>query len=245
VTINTDTIAIEAVIDYAATIQERGNGDRWDFADLILLATPEEIARSETSRIVNAIVTQMNERSVTKQDGTPYLPAYLSSQRLTALAWTPPERQDEASFEVHAENRGKTKPVLVALCAAARGEEVDRPAGCSRTAWQAALAKISTKKTARYKVQTQAVRIALQKGGKNSPTRFMDDTLTYGELVRHLIVGIEGLQAFDRRIESFDLDTEQRQRFLKVIDTLVSEATKVRVKLAVDLSDEALAELLK
>ena len=73
----------------------------------------------------------------------------------------------------------------------------------------------------------------------------MDDTLTYGELVRHLIVGIEGLQAFDRRIESFDLDTEQRQRFLKVIDTLVSEATKVRVKLAVDLSDEALAELLK
>lgn len=234
----TDTY-INAYIDLAQASMDRGQGDLWSQADLLVEAVPTDLLQADVSRIINTIIMRLDERDIVKLNGKPYLPAYLKTQRDTALVWDPSLRQAEAKFEVHAEQRNNPlgRAVLTALCAVKRGEDVERPAGVSRTAWQAAVAKVRAGKMG-Y-VQTNAVRIALQKGGKNSPTRFMDDTLTFGELVRHLIVGIEGLQAFDRRIEGFDLDDEQRQRFIKVIDTLVEEAGKVRVKLAADVAGEA------
>jgi hypothetical protein len=235
------TNAVEAIIEFASDIQDHGQRDRWGLAYLILTATPAEMPAAEVSRVLNEVCVKLGERDICKMDGSLYMPAYLLQQRRVALAWAPDERQEEASFETHLEHMGDTRDVFLALCAHARGEEVTPPARVTSIAWKAATAKIATRRKG-YKVQAQAVRMALGKGSKNTPTRL--EGVTFSELLRHLTVGIEGMRAFNARVSDYDLDVDDRARFIKVLDALQSQVTLTRTAIAIDLSDDTLAELL-
>jgi hypothetical protein len=239
------TDAIDAIVDFAATISRQEDSSRWGLADLILTATPADMPQPHVSATLNKATLALGERGVTKADGSPYFPDYLANQRKTALAWDPSERQpDDASFEVHAENRSEAKkPVLIALCAVHRGEQVERPAGVERQSWANAIAKVRTAKMG--KVQTQAVRIALGKRAKNTPTNLRG--ATFNELVRHIMIGVDGLEALDGKLDTHPLNQEEAGRLLKALKAQaeVNARVQTRVEAKLEMSDEALADLLR
>lgn len=238
----------------AARIMERGQRDRWALADAVLADLPEtdyEVGRpgngsSSTPILVNdlgALALALADQGITRAaDGETYSPVYLRDQRQVAMAWQPIDRQAEAAFDVHRECRdGDARIVMLALCRHARGEKVSRPAASEATAWRDALAKMATVRKG-LPVSAQAVRMALGKASKNAPVRL--DGATFAELCSHLLVGTDGLSAFENRFADYDMDEADRDRFAGILRKLIARAEAVLAVLTASVTDEDLAELI-
>ena len=218
-----------ATIAVALAIMEHGDKDRWKLADAILTDAPGTMPGAEVPLVMDELCSEMTLAEITKADGTFYNAGYLKIQRDTSLVWDTSRRCAEASFEAHSEQRANPlgQEVLIALCAVARGVKgVMPPAGVEKLAWEAALAKIATKKMSRYKVQTNAVRIALQRRGKNSPERL--ESATFAELLHHLMVGVDGLRAFNARVADEEVTPDDARRFIKVLDLMDEQSAITR-----------------
>lgn len=231
-------------IRVAGEIQQHGQRDRWDLAYAIMADAPASWLPKEVSRVINELCVEMAELGISKLDGSAYDPAYLTAQRRVAVAWAPHERQTEASFEAHAENReGDARETFLALCAAARGEDVAPPKSVKAHNWRAAKAKTKTAKKTRYKVQAQAVRTAKGKGAKNTPTR-LDKGVTFSDLLKHLTGAAAGLRYFNDSLDKYELDDDDRDRLDKVLVAVAEQVTMTRERMAFRPTDEALADLL-
>lgn len=241
-------------LEVAGRIMQSAQRDLWALADAVLHDVPAEQSgartdlgtstyegRSVPDRI-NGLAAELSAHEITKADGMPYQPSYLGELRKAAMSWPKSDRQAEASFEAHRENTGEARPIFLALCAHARGESVRRPTVVEPEAWKDALAKLATRKPGAFKVQTQAVRIAMKKASKNTPTKL--DGATFAELLGHLTVGIEGLSAFHARLAEFDLEDDDRGRMVKVLRLLADKCALTLTMLSADMSDEALAEFM-
>jgi hypothetical protein len=233
---------VRETVKVATSIQDHSQRDRWSLAYALLADMPLDLAPAAVRKITDDLCAEMFDLGLSLPNGAPYHPAYLQGQRKVAIAWRPEERQAEASFEAHAEHTGESRPVLLALCAVARGEQVERPLGTTPISWDAAVAKTKTRKMG-YMVQAQAVRMALGKRAKNTPTR-LDGNVTFSELLRHIMTGTDGLRAFYAKASGHDLNDEDRATLLKALDAHDAASAKVRTILTVNLSDEKLAELL-
>lgn len=239
-----------ATTEVAEQMLLRDTRDQWSLGDAVLRDIPHQghggDRRSADQPTANGgsvaqeldrIVAQLAQYGITRTDGTPYSVVYLRNLRDTAILWPPEDRQAEASFETHRENGGQTRQVFLALCAHARGEAVAMPDGTDPEAWRDALDKVATAKRL-WKVQAQAVRTALRKAPKNTPTRL--DGATFGELLQFITRGGEGLAAFRSRVGQYELTADDKRRFAGAARLLAREATDVAELLEVDLSDEAL-----
>lgn len=226
--------------------------DYWTLADAVLDDVPRRGEGSgnvgRPASYVNigselaAVAVEMGEAQITKADGTPYTPSYLANLRDAAIMWPPEQRQAEASFDCHRANGGATRPVFLALCAHARGDAVEVPTEVEPAAWRAATTKIANG-TRGYPVKVEAVRMALQRAPKNTPTRL--DRATFAELLGHLSVGLEGLRAFKTRLAETAavIEADDRLAMIRILDHYPPEVAEVRELLLVDLSDEALAQV--
>jgi len=238
-------------IEVAERIMMSAQRDMWALADAVLTdvpAMPEGNPNYPATGGVGVserlahLATELDNLGITKADGSSYMPGYLRDVREVAMAWLSDERQAEASFDAHRENTATSRPVFLALCAHARGETVAVPEGIEAKAWKAALDKLATRRHG-YKVQTQAVRIAMNKPGKNAPTQL--DRATFGELIGHLSTGLDGLTAFASRIDQFELDEEDRTAMLRVLVRLRDKASMTITFLATTVDDAALRDLLE
>lgn len=241
-------------IKVAERIMLSAQRDLWALADAVLADVPARPERGGGSHPISyvdigneiaALALALDREAITKADGSPYTPSYLANLRDAAMAWSPEERQAEASFEAHRKNGGESRPVFLALCAVARGENVARPEGVDATPWRDALAKLETRRHG-FKVQTQAVRIAMELAPKNTPTRL--DKATLGEFMHFVSVGIDGLAALQTRyaeVADHEIPSEDLASIVKLLRALVDRATMAIDAFTAKASDEGLADLLE
>jgi len=241
-------------VEVAERIMLSAQRDMWALADAVLHDVPARPERGggispvdgSNGRLVAdqiaRLAVELDHHGITKADGTPYATGYLRDMRQAAAEWKPKERQKEASFETHRASSGAARPVFLALCAVARGETVARPDGVEPAAWKAALAKLRTRRRG-WLVQGEAVRIACGQQPKNAPTKL--DGATFGELCQHLLVGTDGLAAFEQRFAEYDIEDADRERFAGILRKLIDRATRVLDVVTAQVTDEALAQLME
>lgn len=225
--------------------------DLWAVADAVLADVADDYGhggdRSSSagptcSDQLAALTLALADAGIVRPDGAPYQISYLRDQRLTAMAWQPIDRQKETSFASHYAYRdGRGRVALLALCAVARGEKVDRPDELDAKAWRDALAKLKTRRHG-FLVQASAIATALGMAAKNTPTVL--DGATFAELCSHLLRGVEGLDAFEQKAADYDLDDDDRTKFVGILRKLIARATRCLDFVGAKITDDDLAAFL-
>lgn len=240
-------------VEVAEDLHGRTASWSFDLGDATLKDAPADQPDDVVRALLEAAVEELTARGVTTPNGDPYVAASLMSMRRTAIMWAPADRHPEAAYRTHQE-AGPTgtqgRAALAALAAVARGEAVDRPEGLDGEAWESAVARVEKrlagKKTPRYTVTANDVRVAVQRT-MNIPTR--PDPLEPGHVV-HLYGEVanagRALSSFARRFVEAELTETDRNGLLGALVRLQGrvEATLSAVE-AGGMSDDALRELLE
>lgn len=237
--------------------------DTWSLADAILSDVPS-VPPSEKIRQANHVGTlagvnvidlldliaeTLIERGTTTPNGDPYSTVSLEKLRETAMRWPLGERHQEAAYRTHQEAGGRDgggRRALAALCAVARGQLVDCPAGLDAVAWGNACARVRDKRNRnrppRFLVAANDLRVALERSSNTpAPTK----TASISGVLHHLTSAAESLGAFAIAWADLEVDESDCVALRQTLKSLIARAEQVLDVVETKFDDADLAQLIE
>lgn len=237
-------------IEAAEALLASSTRDTWCLADAVLVDVPEMPKGQRTDQLTGVsrlddalaqVADAVTGAGITTPNGEPYSADSLKTYRNTAIAWPQDARENQASYRTHQECSSAVHPkaaILHALCAIARGERVNRPAGCSAESWKLAVAKIDRNR--RFPVSANVIRIAMDTKPNIPPANPTNVATVLG----HIAYASTGLRAFVHDFLKMEPTAADRRAIGKALQDLIDDAQRAYDVVTATFDDDALATLL-